>query len=91
VILSGVTVNTGAVIGCNSVVTHNVPPFTIVAGNPAREIRKCFSEDHIAWLLSSRWWELDREQLTPLLTVLCSSDIGGFLDQVDKFARSPCE
>jgi acetyltransferase-like isoleucine patch superfamily enzyme len=39
IILEGVTVNEGAVIGCGSVVTKDVPPYTVVAGNPARAIR----------------------------------------------------
>ncbi len=39
-ILGGITIGEGAIVGAGSVVTHDVPPYTIVAGNPAREIRK---------------------------------------------------
>lgn len=40
IILNGVTLGEGAIIGAGSVVTKDVPPYTIVAGNPAKEIRK---------------------------------------------------
>jgi len=39
-ILKGVTIGTGAIVGARSVVTKNVPPFTVVAGNPARVVKK---------------------------------------------------
>jgi acetyltransferase-like isoleucine patch superfamily enzyme len=87
VILSGVTIHTGAVVACNSVVTRNVPPYTIVGGNPAREIKKRFSESQIARLLASRWWELDRESLVDLLPLLCSAAIDTFCDTVEKKVR----
>lgn len=45
-ILRGVTIGTGAIVGARSVVTMDVPPFTIVAGNPARVVRELDAEDH---------------------------------------------
>ncbi len=44
IIMNGITIGKGAVIGCGSVVTHNVPEHTVVAGNPARIIRKIEAE-----------------------------------------------
>jgi acetyltransferase-like isoleucine patch superfamily enzyme len=45
IILKGVTIGEGAVVGMGSVVTRDVPPFTVVAGNPAKEIRKLPEEN----------------------------------------------
>lgn len=60
----GVKIGTGAVIGAHSVVTKDVEPYSIVAGAPAREIRKRFDDETIEKLLKSRWWEWSEEKLT---------------------------
>ncbi len=64
VIMAGVTIGDGAIVGACSVVTKDVPPYTIVGGNPAREIRRRFSEEEIARLLELRWWDWPIEQIT---------------------------
>lgn len=56
VILSGVTIGDGAIIGTRAVVTKDVPPYTIVGGIPAKQIRKRFSDDVISELLKLQWW-----------------------------------
>lgn len=56
-ILSGVKIGDGAVLGAHAVVTHDVEPYTIVAGVPAKEIRKRFSENIITELNQLRWWD----------------------------------
>ena len=56
VIMSGVTIGDGAIIGARSVVTKDIPPYTIVGGVPARQIRRRFSEETIAALLELKWW-----------------------------------
>lgn len=60
-ILAGVNVGVGAVIGTGSVVAHDVPPYAIVAGVPARVMNYRFSEDVIERLLESKWWDLPDE------------------------------
>lgn len=59
-ICRGVTVHTGAVVAAGAVVTHDVEPYTIVAGVPARPIKKRFDDETIELLLQSRWWEFPR-------------------------------
>lgn len=61
VIMQGVHVGDGAIIGTRAVVTKDVPPYTIVGGIPAKEIRKRFSEDIIAKLIKLQWWNWDDE------------------------------
>ncbi len=53
----------GAIIGAGTVVTKDVRPYAIVAGNPAREIKRRFDEDRIAAIELSQWWKLDRAAL----------------------------
>ena len=59
----GVKIGTGAVIGAHSVVTHDVKPYSIVAGSPAKEIRKRFDDETIERLMESKWWEWSDEKL----------------------------
>lgn len=71
-ILSGVTIGCGAVIGAQAVVTHDVPPYAIVAGNPARLIRFRFGEAERKALLDIKWWDWDDSKINehlPLLTL----------------------
>lgn len=59
IILRGVRIGTGAVVGANSVVTKDVPPFSIVAGVPSKIIRYRFDEAKIVKIEQSKWWEKD--------------------------------
>lgn len=63
IVVAGVNVRTGAVIGAGAVVTKDVEPYAIVAGAPARPIRKRFSDDVIEKLFRIAWWDWDRPTL----------------------------
>ena len=65
-IKGGITIGDGAVIGMGSVVTKDIPPYEIWAGNPARCIRKRFDDETIEKLLETKWWTLPDEKLKEL-------------------------
>ena len=70
-IMPGVKIGNGAIISTNSTVTKDVDPYTIVGGNPAKEIKKRFSDEKIKELLELEWWNWDIEKITeniPFLT-----------------------
>lgn len=75
-IMAGVTIGDGAIIAANSTVVRDVEPYTIVGGNPANEIRKRFSDEVIARLLSLKWWDWDIERITKNVQNLTGNDIG---------------
>ncbi len=74
-ILAGVHIGDGAIIAANTTVTKDVAPYTIVGGNPSKEIKKRFSEEVIKKLLKIEWWHWDIEKITKNLQNLTSSNI----------------
>lgn len=75
VILPGVSIGDGAIIGANSVVGCDVAPYTIVIGNPAKELRKRFDSELIDLMLQLRWWDKSIEEINSLIPILTCSDL----------------
>jgi len=79
VIMSGVRICDGAVVGARAVVTRDVPPYAIVAGNPAVLIRMRFAEPVIERLREISWWNWDDERIARLMPLLLSERIEEFI------------
>lgn len=76
-VMPGIKIGHGAVIGSRALVTKDVEPYTIVGGNPAKPIRKRFSDNEIAMLLEMAWWNWPLAKIKQAMPLLCSSDIKG--------------
>ncbi|MGB3654008.1 MAG: Vat family streptogramin A O-acetyltransferase [Rivularia sp. (in: cyanobacteria)] len=75
VIMPGIEIGDGAIIASKSVVSKNVLPYTIVGGNPAKEIKKRFADDVIETLLKIAWWNWDIEKISRNLEKIVDGDI----------------
>ncbi|MBU1671146.1 MAG: CatB-related O-acetyltransferase [Actinobacteria bacterium] len=74
-IMHGVTIGDGAAIGAYAVVARDVRPYAVMVGNPAREIRRRFSDEVVDFLLEVRWWDWPEEKVKENLPVLLSGDM----------------
>lgn len=74
-IMAGVTVGDGAIIGANSVLASDVAPYTIVAGNPAKPVRKRFDDALIDLMLQFKWWDKPIDEIDALIPILTNSDL----------------
>ena len=75
VIMAGVHVGDGAIIASRAVVTKDVPPYTIVGGMPAKEIRMRFDKDTVDRLQELQWWNWNIEKITRYLPHIMSGKI----------------
>lgn len=75
VIMSGVHIGDGAIIASRAVVTKDVPPYTIVGGTPAKEIRLRFDADTIARLQELQWWNWPIEKIRSNLPLIMNGEI----------------
>ena len=63
IVVGGLTIGNGAIIASGSVVTKDVPPYTIMAGVPAKEVRKRFADSIIEEVEALKWWDMDEDTL----------------------------
>jgi acetyltransferase-like isoleucine patch superfamily enzyme len=83
-ILSGVKIGEGAVVAANSVVTKDVPPYAIVAGNPAIFIRWRFPEEVRDILMQVRWWDWPVNEVREVASLLCTNEIAELMEYVGR-------
>ena len=85
IVMPGLSVGNGAVIGAGSVVTKDVAPWTIVAGNPARVIRRRFTPEVAEAMERIRWWDWSHEEVRERMADFEGS-IEAFIGKYDKGA-----
>lgn len=73
-IMQGIKIGNGAIIGTNALVTKDVEPYTIVGGNPARVIRKRFSDEQIEFLQNLEWWDWPLDKLAKHLPLIITAN-----------------
>src|ERR1700709_2029059 len=89
IILPGRSVGTGAVVAAGAIVTKDVAAYTIVAGNPARLIRRRFREDLTIRLAALAWWDWDHDALRRALPDFRALSVEEFLTKYEAAAASP--
>lgn len=82
VIMAGVHIGDGAVIAARAVVAKDVPPYTIVGGTPAKEIRKRFEADVIERLSMLKWWDWPIDKIRRCLPYMTKGDLDGLLAEI---------
>lgn len=79
-IMPGVKIGNGAIISSRAVVTSDVPAYAVVGGNPAKVIKKRFTDETIASLEKLAWWDWSIEKITQNLTAIMSSNLEALHD-----------
>ena len=83
IVLAGRNIGTGAVVAGGAVVTKDVAPYTIVAGNPARPVRRRFAEDIAERLQNLAWWDWEHARLRAALDDFRNLSVEDFLERYE--------
>lgn len=83
VIVGGVDIGDGSVVAAHAVVAKDVPPYAVVAGNPAKVVKYRFSPELIARLLDAKWWDLPHDVVCATLAPLLG-DVEAFVDRAEQ-------
>ena len=87
-IMDGANIGTGAIIGAGAVVRRDVPPYSVVIGNPGTIVKYKFNEKEIDMLMESKWWDLPKEALLKIENLLYSKDIETFVSKVQELKNA---
>jgi len=82
--MPGVTVGHGSIIGARTVVTKDVPPYSVVVGSPGKVVKKRFSDENIEKLLEISWWDWSDDKIKDAINIITSGDI----DKLYAYAKS---
>jgi virginiamycin A acetyltransferase len=74
-VMPGVRIGDGAIVAAQSVVVSDVPPYTVVGGNPAKPIKQRFPANVAEALSAIAWWDWPAEKITANLQAIISADI----------------
>lgn len=83
-ILSGTTIEDGAIIGTKAVVSNNIPPYCVVVGNPARVVKKRFNDEQIQKLLEIKWWNWEDDKIKENIPLILSENVDDFISKFYK-------
>jgi len=84
VIMSGSVIEDGCVIGANCVVAGHIPAYSIVVGNPARVVRKRFTDEQIEALLRIAWWDWELPKIIENVPLLLNTNVDAFIEAHDR-------
>ncbi len=88
IIMSGVKIGDGAIVGARAVITKDIEPYSIYAGNPTFFLKKRFDERIIQQLLMLEWWNFKNEDIEQILPLMLNTDIQGFIDKARQIKKA---